>query len=387
VSRFACAVGLLLTCLAAPTAGSAASSCRRAPARDTAFFAEPGTHAVGVRTLRLVDDTRPLSANNGFPGAPVRPLDTEVWYPAVGAAGAVAVRDAPVDRSAAPYPLILHGHALSDNRRGEVYLTEHLASHGFIVAAVDFPLGKIGAPGGTTPTDLANQPGDMRAVLDQLLAGAGGLADVIDTERIGASGLSLGAATVLLLTYHRDLRDDRIRAVLPLAPPFSCLFTRRFYRGVRVPLLLIHGDADALVELEENSGRVFARARGARTLVTVHGGSHLGFTNFATGLAPEEIDALGCTVLLAVIGSDPPLPALPGGPRAGISSDPDACALPCAGPIVGPVLDAERQHVLTRAVGAAFFASALNDDAGARCWLARGLARENSDVGVKSRRH
>jgi hypothetical protein len=149
---------------------------------------------------------------------------------------------------------------------------------------------------------------------------------------------------------------------------------------------VVHGDADGLVTLPENSGRVFARARGPRTLVTLRGGSHLGFVNFATGLAPEEIDALGCTVLLGIIGSDPPLPALPGGPRAGISDEPDACALPCTTPVVGPVLDARRQHVLTQAVAAAFFASALADDAGARCWLARGLARENADVQVKSRR-
>jgi predicted dienelactone hydrolase len=386
VSVSARAVGLLAASLVVPTQAWAGSPCRRAPIRDTVFFATPGSHGVGVRTLHLVDDTRPLPANQAFPGAPARPLDTEVWYPAA-ATGSGALRDAPLDRSAAPYPLILYGHALSDHRRGEAYLTEHLASHGFVVAAVDFPLGKIGAPGGATPADIANQPGDLRAVLDQLLGGAGGFADALDGERVGASGLSLGAATVLLLTYHRDLRDIRIRAVLPLAPPFSCAFTRGFYRGVRVPLLLVHGDADALVTLEENSRRVFARARGARTLVTLRGGSHLGFTGFATALPPDEIDVLGCTVLLSTVGPEPALPALPGGRRAGISTDPGACAPPCRTPVVGPILDATRQHDLTRAVSAAFFASALNDDPGARCWLARGLARENADVRATSRRH
>ena len=196
---------------------------------------------MGVRTLRFVDQTRATPPNGSFAGTPFRPLDTEVWYPAAAPPTGTALRDAPLDTSGAPYPLVLYGHALQDRPPGEAYLAEHLASRGYIVAAVDFPLGKLGAPGGATPDDLANQPGDLRAVLEHLLAGDGGLAGAVDAARVGASGLSLGAATVMLLTYHRDLRDRRIRAVLPIAPAFSCAFTRAFYKGVRPPLLVLQG--------------------------------------------------------------------------------------------------------------------------------------------------
>jgi predicted dienelactone hydrolase len=364
----------------------ASAPCRRAPVRDTAFFTSRGAHAVGVRTLHLVDETRAVPPNHDFPGAPTRPLDTEVWYPAAATPGPTALRDAPIDPSGTPYPLIVYGHALSDHRRGEAYLCEHLASHGFVVAAVDFPLGKIGAPGGPTPFDIVNQPGDLSVVLDRLLAGEGGFADALDRRRIGASGLSLGAATVLLLTYNRELRDPRIRAVLPLAPPFSCVFTRAFYRDVRVPLLVMQGDADGLVSLAENSARVFARARGPRWLVALHGGTHLGFTGFASTFAPEEIDQFGCSVLLGTIGRDAPLPAFPGGRRAGISDDPAACSQPCLTSPAGPFLDPTRQHELTNGVAAAFFAAALERDAAARCWLGRGLASENPDITASSRR-
>jgi predicted dienelactone hydrolase len=380
------AVRLFAVALVVAVAGPAPARgrCGAAAARHTAEFAARGPHAVGFRTLRLVDETRPTPPNGSFGGAAYRPLDTQVWYPAATTPTARALPDAPLDASGAPYPLILYGHALQDNRVGEAYLAEHLASRGYLVAAVDFPLGKLGAPGGATPEDLASQPGDLRAVLDHLLAGDGGFAGALDRERVGASGLSLGAATVLLLTYHRDLRDRRIRAVLPIAPAFGCAFTRAFYRHVRVPLLVLQGDADGLAPLAENGRRVVRRARGPRTLVVLHGGSHLGFTGFADALGtPEDIDRLlGCPALLGASGSVPAFPPLPGGRGAGVASD--ACSPPCQAPSTA-TLDFARQHDLTRAVAAAFFDAYLAGDRSARCWLARGLAAENPDVETRRR--
>ena len=367
--------------VASPTA--AWSGCRGAAPHQTADFAARGPHAVGVRTLNFVDATRPTPPNGSFAGTAYRPLDTEVWYPAATPPTATAVRDALLDASGAPYPLVLYGHALMDYRAGEAYLAEHLASRGYLVAAVDFPLGKLGAPGGSTFADLESQPGDLRAVLDHLLAGDGGFAGAVDTERIGASGLSLGAATVLLLTYHRDLRDPRIRAVLPIAPAFGCAFTRAFYRHARVPVLVLQGDADGLAPLAENGLRVVRRAGGPRMLAVLRGGSHLGFTGFAGLLGtPENIDQFGCNALLAAIGSGPAFPPLPGGRGAGIVSE--ACALPCQTPPTAS-LDFARQHELTQTVSAAFFDAYLAGDESARCWLARGLARENPDIETRRR--
>jgi len=272
IGHAGCVLALMLA-VAATVPAAVRAGCRTAPARHSADFAARGALPVGVRTLHLVDATRVTPPNGAFGGAPSRALDTEVWYPAATAPSDMAVQDAPLDLGGAPYPLVLYGHALQDNRSGEAYLAEHLASRGYVVAAVDFPLGKFGAPGGATPDDLASQPGDLTVVLDHLLAGEDGFGGAIDAERIGASGLSLGAATVLLLTYHQDLRDRRIRAALPIAPPYSCAFTRKFYRHARVPLLVMQGDADGLVPLEENSVRVVRRARGPRTLDLLRGGS------------------------------------------------------------------------------------------------------------------
>src|SRR5262245_3741747 len=104
-------VGLLVAVIS-PTA--AWSGCRGVTLRRTADFGTRGPHGVGARTLRLVDETRPTPPNGSFPGVPYRALDIEVWYPATVTAGPTVERDAPLDASGAPYPIILYGHALQD---------------------------------------------------------------------------------------------------------------------------------------------------------------------------------------------------------------------------------------------------------------------------------
>ncbi len=368
----------------------AARVAAAAPCATTGDFARPGPYGVGVRTFTFVDTTRPTPANRSFPGAPVRTLTTEVWYPATAGGAAAPARDAPLAATAAPYPLLVHGHASLDVRTGESYLTTHLASHGFVVAAPDFPLAGAGAPGGPSVDDVAGQAGDVRVVVDRVLGLAADptspLAGAADAARVGASGLSFGAITMLLATYHRDLRDARIRAVLPIAPPFACALERSFFATAAVPLLVLQGTDDRLVSPRENAGRVLARARGPRQLVLVHRGSHLGFIGFATALDPaQHPDRVGCVSLLAAFGPDPSIP-LPGGAAAGIAPDPGrVCPRACRHLPVKPALGAARQHALAEIVAAAFFDSALRDDARARCFLRHRLARENRDVTTVTR--
>src|SRR5262245_22718938 len=63
---------------------------------------------------------------------PDRILPTEVWYPA-----RYSGRDAPIRRGRFPLVLVAHGHC--GLRTNYTYLTTHLASWGFVVAAPDFP--------------------------------------------------------------------------------------------------------------------------------------------------------------------------------------------------------------------------------------------------------
>src|SRR5262245_1077995 len=131
----------------------------RCPAdATTAAFLAPGPYAVGVRSLTLVDSTRQTPPHDGLPGLPWRTLPTQVWYPAVGTAGAEPVPDAPL-AAGGPFPLVLNSHGFGDINVGESYLA--LARRGFVVASPTFPLTNTGTPGGPYLADAANQPADV----------------------------------------------------------------------------------------------------------------------------------------------------------------------------------------------------------------------------------
>src|SRR5262245_53151168 len=105
----------------------------RCPAdATTAAFLAPGPSAVGVRSFTLVDSTRPTPPHNGLPGLPSRTLPTQVWYPAVGAAGAEPVPQAPL-APGGPFPLVLNSHGFGEFNFGEAYFAIELARRGFVV--------------------------------------------------------------------------------------------------------------------------------------------------------------------------------------------------------------------------------------------------------------
>ena len=372
--------GLAATAIAALVVAAPAAARCPTTGGMTAAFAAAGPHPVGTVVATLVDTSRSTPPHGSTPGAPTRTLPVEVWYPA---AGGTRGNGAPLDAAGGPYPIILHANASFDSKIGELYLLDHLASHGYVVAAPDFPLSKFNAPGGASVVDLPGQPGDLRfllAALPGLVPGVG------DDAPVGVSGLSLGAITTLLVTYDRTLREPRIRAALPMAPPYACALTRRFYRATRPPLLLLHGDADVMAP-SVNDELAFHRARGPRHLVTIHDGSHIGFVGFASGLSGDGLyDVLGCSVLLGMLNGDFSLPALPNERRDGIAYSPQVCPDPCQQIPTKPALDAGRQQDIARIVATAFFDAYLKHDAGARCFLRAGLARENADVSTESRR-
>jgi len=365
--------------------GAALARCP-AGATTEAFLA-PGPRAVGVRTLTLVDPSRPTPAHAGIAALPSRTLVTRIWYPAGGAPGQPPVADAPL-AAGGPFPLVINSHGFSEINVGCAYIAEALARRGFVVAAPNFPLTNGGAPGGPWLPDVVNQPADVRFVLDQLIAGSGmpgsWLAGGVDGTRIGAQGLSLGGLTTLLATYNPVLRDRRIRAAFTMAP-YSCPLTRKLLRA-RAPLVLVNGDHDLITPLDEHAGRTFARGRMPRRLVTLAGATHTSFTGLITGTATINYDAaLGCSALDGV-GQGTIDEALAGFGPAAAGSDLRGCNLPCRDPApAGPSMTADRQHELTRAIAVAFFQERLQKSRAARCFLDRQLARENAEVTLRRR--
>jgi dienelactone hydrolase len=263
---------------AAIVAGAFVATTLTGPAAATAGRSNVtpvGTYAVGRIEQTFVDNSRPTMANGSFAGAPNRTLHTTIYYPGLGKPGETVMRGATPDRKHGPYPMILYSHG--SNSFGAEYepLLRQWASAGYVIAAPDYPLSNMNAPGGATVTDLGQQPADARFVIDRMLAlsskRSGKLAGTIDAKRIGASGHSLGALTTYRLVYQTCCADKRIKAAAPMSgtagdPP-------EFFTGISTPLLAEHGDADGTIAYQAGAD-TYAKASPPKFFLTLIGGGH-----------------------------------------------------------------------------------------------------------------
>jgi dienelactone hydrolase len=357
------------------------------PALTSAEVLAPGPFPVGVTTMNFTDASRPTMSNGTFPGAPTRSLVTEVWYPAAGGAGVAGqeTRDAPLAGMEEPYPLIVYSHGFLSTRLGGAYLARGLASRGYVVAAPDFPLTNINAPGGPNLDDVVEQPNDVRFLIDRLLilsdTPGSLLSGGIDADRIGLVGLSLGAMTTMLATYHPALRDPRVQAAAVLAGP-GCIFTAAFYGNRRVPLLLVHGDIDAIVPYAENAVLAYQEAPPPKYLLTLVGGSHTGFADGSQFLdSATNLDDIGCAALAAATGENSGwstdfLERLGGAAAGVVAGD---CPYGCVGPLPPSIRGTRQQELATLGV-VPFMEAALRHDGRARNFLEHVLPAENAEA-------
>src|SRR5215470_12607047 len=105
-------------------------------------------------------------------------------------------------------PLIIYSHFSGGSRRGASFLSTHLASHGYIVAALDHS--EVIAPELARPADgeteeqqaaridaiAGSRVPDVRFLLDHLLNGGAGALG-LSVTRVGLAGHSFGGWTVL----------------------------------------------------------------------------------------------------------------------------------------------------------------------------------------------
>lgn len=272
---------IILAVLAAIVLGSQ----RPAPLPEdskTAAWLQAGDYDVSYFDVSLVDDTRPTQANADFAGAAFRELKTRIWHPE------------PIHGRS---PLVIYSHGFMSTRTGGSYLAEHLASHGYIVAAMDYPLTNFDAPGGPLVKDVVNQPDDIRFLLDQFLSwnqqSGHQFYAAIDPHSIAVMGLSLGGMTSTMAAFHPQLRDPRIAAAISIAGP-SYVFAPRFYAQSRVPYMMIASPIDALVNYEDNAASLPEQVPGS-TLVSIDDASHTGFAAMAEWLRWfDNPDRIGC---------------------------------------------------------------------------------------------
>jgi len=278
-----------------------ASACGDAH-QSSAGIGRAAHRTIGLRTLQLVDATRTTRANGPFPGAPSRTLPTDVWYPATASgsaaeadaidcqeergidpAGCALVRDAALDASGAPYPLVVLSHGFGNGKEALRYFAIALAEHGYVVAAPTFPLSNRDAPGGPIADDLVEQARDVSFVADVMLDHVAGAPSpfpgAIDRDRLGTGGRSLGGSTTLLVAFHPDFRDPRLRAAAPISPSYdvakAVVRNDRFFDGIATPLLVVGGSDDDLAPFGPNQQLAYDRANPPKILVDLIGEGHV----------------------------------------------------------------------------------------------------------------
>jgi predicted dienelactone hydrolase len=279
-------------------------------------------------------------------------------------------------------------------RGNGAYLAEYLASHGYIVAAANFPLTRFGTAGGPQFTDVINQPGDVSFIIDSLLAGGdtpeNRFAKCIDPERIGAVGLSLGGITTTLLAFHPEFRDPRIQAAVAIAGPVA-LLGKEFFSNASTPFMMIAADIDAMIDYQQNAAQ-FRTWLPDATLVTLHGGSHTGFAGIAARLFRwvDNPDSIGCWAMRGKLGDELDVPDnFLSRLRGQESENPAALEhLPCRSPELPTALRPLHQQTLTKQAVFSFLQSQLHPVAVIRdeysVILERSLAQENHEVEVYS---
>lgn len=307
-----------------------------------------GPYPVGTQALFLVDTAR-TDPYAPTPNAP-RELMVQLWYPAepgttappapyldqpaVAAEALGRILGLPPvmlshvnlitlpsrlgvapDAAGGPYPLILFSHGWTGFRMQSSVLTEELASHGYVVAAIDhsyaagftaFPDGRIGVhnpqalegDGSDIPTArnaLVRQwAADAAFVLTALAQSDDPVMGVADFGRIGVMGHSTGGGS----TVEFCGSDDRCRAVLGLDTWAVPVSDAVIDGALPQPVLLLFSESWPKPENIARVQALFDRAAGPKALATIRGTGHYDFSNIPL-FSP----------LAAQIGLKGPLPA------------------------------------------------------------------------------
>jgi dienelactone hydrolase len=230
------------------TSGPATTS---PPSTVTTTVADARPYEVGTGELVVEDPTRPTMAapERGLPALPTRTLPVLVLRP----------------EGDGPFPVVVFAHGVTGS--GPVYepFLARIAEAGYLVAAPTFPLSS--GEGGTI-FDYPNQPGDVYAVLDEVVDDPDA-----DDERVALAGHSLGAMTTVGAAFHSCCSDPRVDAAVALSGIEAPFPDGSFEGRPPVPLLVAHGEVDPTIAVTGSEG-LFASATGPAAFLRFPAGGH-----------------------------------------------------------------------------------------------------------------
>jgi predicted dienelactone hydrolase len=207
-----------------------------------------------------------------------------------------ALRDAAPQRKDEPFPLVIVSHGYPGSRLLLTYLTENLASKGYVVVAIDHTESTYADLSGFQST-LLNRPKDILFVLNQIAELSepksrhflSGLADANNTALIGYSmggygvlnvagaGFSPQLATLfgtmtggskaiaVRTSNHPDYTatvDSRIKAVVAFAPwgMERGVWDGEGLQGLKIPTFFIAGSQDDVSGYEQGVKAIYTGA-------------------------------------------------------------------------------------------------------------------------------
>lgn len=228
-------------------------------------------------------------------------------------------------------PVIVFSHGLGSVRTDLLYLAEHLASHGYIVAALEHPgsnqsnadLAVQGKTRLLEPQEFLERPRDISFVLDELTTlnqtANNPLQGKLATNNVMVVGYSFGGGTALAVAGGElqlaglkqrcqqklaissigetvqciaqelpensyQLRDTRIKQAIALNPTTSLIFGETGLTKVQVPTLVVASSADKTTPALTEQLIGFSKIPAPKWLVGVIGGTHLSVKDPSTTL-------------------------------------------------------------------------------------------------------
>ena len=316
---------------------------------DAPELSTRGEYKIGVRTLDFVNKNQVdvLKSKGGIDPTYDRPLKVEVWYPANVAADVKdlitydqvmgssndpkrplipftflgrAVRDAAPKTTDGSFPLIIVSHGYLGSRLLLTYLTENLASKGYVVVAIDHTESTFRDAAAFSST-LLNRSKDDIFIMNQI-ANLGKdkssfLSGIVDDQNIGLIGYSMGGYGVLnvagagysdqiIKTFgalsggskaievrtgsnaeYKASIDPRIKAVVAFAPwgMERGVWDTETLKGLKIPTFFVAGSQDDISGYEKGIKAIYNGAVNAnRYMLTYMNARH----NVAPNPPPAE---------------------------------------------------------------------------------------------------
>ena len=299
-----------------------------------------GNYKIGVRTLSFVNNNQldVLRSKAGIDSFYNRVLKVEIWYPAIVPIGTKelvtydevmgvsndpkrpllpfqffgrALRDAVPLSTGKSFPLIIVSHGYLGSRLLLTYLTENIASKGYVVVAIDHAESTYRDAGGFEST-LLNRSKDILFILDQVheLSKPGSrnfLASLADADNTGLIGYSMGGygvlnasgagySELLVKTFstiargskaievlsannenYKQMYDSRIKAVVAFAPwgMQRGVWDAKGLEGLKIPLFFVAGSQDDISGYEKGIKAIYTGAiHSDRYLLTYENARH-----------------------------------------------------------------------------------------------------------------